>query len=198
MRKIIILLFVVFTFFLFSLFSSFGQNEKGDYIKAYGISNSAERIQAFEAYLAKYSDSQYHKDIYVLLVGDCLRVGQQAKAFEYAQKAEKFIAKLSDEQKAGICIVLSANYLGKGNRTKAFEYAEKVIKLSAGKQGKTWNNLLASASKIKKATEVSPFKKGTTLYNQKKYVEAEKIFAEVYKSDKTNFEIVNWYAKSLV
>ena len=183
---------------MFTVFVKADQTE--DYGNAMRMASAVERIKALENYLVKYQTSEYHKYVYAQLAADYVGQANYQKAFEFAKKAEGFLAelKLDDKPMAELYLVLGAYYLDQKNQDKALSYAEKILSLGAGKQGGGWDVLLDSAKKIKRATgsSSSPLNKAITLYNKQDYLGAEKEFAELYKSDKT-FETVSWYAKSL-
>ena len=178
----------------------FGFDQTEDYSNALLQKDPVQRIQALEAYLTKYpAGSEFHKYVYAQLAIDYVDRQNYSKAFEYAKKVENFLGEmdLEEQSKAGLFLVLGAYYFSQNNSEKALNYAEKVINLSANKQEEVWKRISASALKIKAAVQTSPLDAATNLYNQKKYLEAEKAFSDLYKSNKSNFEVVVWYAKCL-
>jgi tetratricopeptide (TPR) repeat protein len=185
-KKIFVLFFVFFV-----LLTNGFPDDRDDYIRARQIININSQIQAFEAYLLKYPDSEYHKYVYVLLAKDYLGVGNQLEAIKYAGKAEKFIHQLNlpELEMTVLYILLSADYLGRQDKEKASVYADKVIQVASGKQEDVWKKLLASAQGIKNKTgvtpiKVSPIKRAGELYKAGKTDEALKIFRDEYKLKK--------------
>ncbi len=195
MKKIFVLFLALI---LLTITVKAGQTE--DYRNAISKKSVVERIKALEDYLLKYQTSEYHKYVYVQLTADYFNQANYQKAFEFAKKAEGFLAelKLDDKPMAELYFVLGAYYLDQKNQDKALGYAEKILSLGAGK-GNEWKALSNYAQKIKKAVASSPnpLNSAIILYNKQDYVGAEKEFTELYKSNKTSFEIVNWYARSL-
>lgn len=178
-------------FVLLALSTNSFSDDKEDYIRARQIKDINNRIQAYEDYLLKYRDSEYHKYVYVLLTGDYFTIDKRSKAFEYAEKAEKFISQLglSEAEMVGLYIVLGNNYSSKQNKDKALAYADKAIQIAGTKQGETWKDLLASAQDIKNKAgtapvAVSPTQKAAALYKSGKTDEALRIFKEQYKLKK--------------
>ncbi len=170
-----------------------------DYGNAMRMASAAERIKALENYLVKYQTSEYHKYVYVQLTSDYFNQANYQKAFEFAKKAEGFLDESEFKSRAELYLVFGIYYLDQKNQDKALDYAEKILSLGAGKE-KEWGALLSSAKELKKratGSSPSPLKNAIALYNKQDYLGAEKEFAELYKTNKTNFEIVNLYAKSL-
>jgi tetratricopeptide (TPR) repeat protein len=188
------------------------QSPDEEYLKAMQISDNCQKVQALEAYLAKYAGqgttNEHWAYAYYCLTPCASK--NAAKAAEYGEKALG-MAGIDAQTKIGLLATIPTLYQGAGQKDKAVAAARKLIdfgksfsdaktaaKLQAGgyvmigqfaEKGGDFGGAAENyitAYGILKDPSISKQLNGlaNTLYKGGKYAEAEQVFRKFYDADK--------------
>jgi tetratricopeptide (TPR) repeat protein len=188
------------------------QSADEEYLKAMQLSDNCQKTQALDAYITKYAGqgtTNEHWAYTYYCLTPCASKNAQ-KAAEYGEKALA-MSGLDEQTKIGLLGTIPGLYQSAGQMDKAKAAAQKIIdygkstgnsKLGAqlqaggyellgqfaektGDYGAAAQNYITGYS-IFKAPSISKALNGlaATLYNGKKFAEAEKVFRQFYAADK--------------
>lgn len=188
------------------------QSADEDYLKAMQLSDNCAKVQALEAYLAKYAGqgtTNEHWAYAYYCLTPCASKSAQ-KAAEYGEKAVTMPG-IDDQTKIGLLAMIPGLYNSIGQVDKAKAAARKLIdfgkalsdaKLAsrlqatgylligqfaekAGDYGAAAENYITAYSILKDPSISKQLNNlAATLYKGQKYAEAEKVFRQFYATDK--------------
>lgn len=188
------------------------QSADEDYLKAMQLSDNCAKVQALEAYLAKYAGqgtTNEHWAYAYYCLTPCASKSAQ-KAAEYGEKAVTMPG-IDDQTKIGLLAMIPGLYNSIGQVDKAKAAARKLIdfgkalsdaKLAsrlqatgylligqfaekAGDYGAAAENYITAYSILKDPSISKQLNNlAATLYKGQKYAEAEKVFRQFYAADK--------------
>jgi len=186
------------------------QTADEEYLKAMQLSDNCQKIQALEAYIAKYAGqgtANEHWAYAYYCLTPCATKNVQ-KAIEFGEKALT-MSGLDEQTKLGLMSTVASLYSNSGQYDKAKAAAQKIIDYGksssdaakgaqitgagylligqfaekAADYGTAADNYI-TAYGILKNPKVADFVKklGNTLYSQQKFADAEKVFRAFYAS----------------
>lgn len=188
------------------------QSADEDYLKAMQLSDNCAKVQALEAYIAKYAGqgtTNEHWAYAYYCLTPCASKSAQ-KAAEYGEKAVTMPG-IDDQTKIGLLAMIPGLYNSVGQVDKAKAAARKLIdfgkalsdaKLAsrlqatgylligqfaekAGDYGTAAENYIAAYSIFKDPSISKQLNNlAATLYKGQKFAEAEKVFRQFYAADK--------------
>ncbi|MCX6570412.1 MAG: hypothetical protein NT006_03175 [Candidatus Aminicenantes bacterium] len=188
------------------------QSADEDYLKAMQLSDNCAKVQALEAYIAKYAGqgtTNEHWAYAYYCLTPCASKSVQ-KAAEYGEKAVTMPG-IDDQTKIGLLATIPGLYNSSGQVDKAKAAARKLIdfgkalsdaKLAsrlqatgylfigqfaekAGDYGTAAENYITAYSIFKDPSISKQLNNlAATLYKDQKYAEAEKVFRQFYAADK--------------
>jgi tetratricopeptide (TPR) repeat protein len=188
------------------------QSADEDYLKAMQLSDNCAKVQALEAYIAKYAGqgtTNEHWAYAYCCLTPCASKSAQ-KAAEYGEKALAMPG-IDDQTKIGLLATIPGLYNSLGQVDKAKAAARKLIdfgkalsdaKLAsrlqatghlfigqfaekAGDYGTAAENYITAYSIFKDPSISKQLNSlAATLYKDQKYAEAEKVFRQFYAADK--------------